>query len=328
VRLASAIVWHTDLITDPDTLAVVDAALGEDAARLGPLSVTKTAQRIDALIAQHDPAAVRRSRAAARGRHVTLTPADHATGTAGLWGSLYATDAAILDRRLTQLAGQVCADDPRTVEQRRADALGALAAGAASLACGCANPDCPAHLDADPRAAAVTIHVVADATTLTAPPDPHTAGPPQRRPLTPDMTLAQALAPHPEPPAPRLPAAHLTGGVSLPAALVAELARAGARVSPLLLPAEVSPEPGYRPSAALARFIRCRDLTCRFPGCDRPADRTDIDHTLAYPAGPTHPSNLKCLCRKHHLLKTFWAGWRDKQFPDGTIEWTSPTGHT
>ncbi|MEE6180086.1 DUF222 domain-containing protein, partial [Mycobacterium sp. 050134] len=32
VRLASAIVWHTDLITDPDTLAVVDAALGEDAA--------------------------------------------------------------------------------------------------------------------------------------------------------------------------------------------------------------------------------------------------------------------------------------------------------
>ncbi|MEE6177217.1 hypothetical protein SKC42_12170, partial [Mycobacterium sp. 050134] len=32
--------------------------------------------------------------------------------------------------------------------------------------------------------------------------------------------------------------------------------------------------------------------------------------------------------RKHHLLKTFWAGWRDKQFPDGTIEWTSPTGHT
>lgn len=41
-------------------------------------------------------------------------------------------------------------------------------------------------------------------------------------------------------------------------------------------------------------------------------------------------SNLKCLCRHHHLLKTFYRGpngWRDRQFPDGTLEWTSPTGH-
>jgi hypothetical protein len=52
---------------------------------------------------------------------------------------------------------------------------------------------------------------------------------------------------------------------------------------------------------------------------------------VAYPVGPTHPSNLKCLCRFHHLLKTFWNGtngWRDRQLPDGTIVWTSPTGHT
>jgi hypothetical protein len=30
-------------------------------------------------------------------------------------------------------------------------------------------------------------------------------------------------------------------------------------------------------------------------------------------------------------LKTFWngvRGWRDRQLPDGTIIWTSPTGHT
>lgn len=32
--------------------------------------------------------------------------------------------------------------------------------------------------------------------------------------------------------------------------------------------------------------------------------------------------------RKHHLLKTFWTGWRDEQHPDGTILWTSPSGHT
>ena len=31
----------------------------------------------------------------------------------------------------------------------------------------------------------------------------------------------------------------------------------------------------------------------------------DIDHTVAYPLGPTHPSNLKCLCRFHCDARTF-----------------------
>lgn len=30
--------------------------------------------------------------------------------------------------------------------------------------------------------------------------------------------------------------------------------------------------------------------------------------------------------RCHHLLKTFWTGWRDEQWPDGTVVWTSPSG--
>jgi hypothetical protein len=80
----------------------------------------------------------------------------------------------------------------------------------------------------------------------------------------------------------------------------------------------------------LAEFVRFRDLCCRFPGCDAPADACDIDHTVPFPLGPTHPSNLKLLCRYHHLLKTFYAGldgWRDRQEPDGTVVWTSPTGH-
>ena len=50
-----------------------------------------------------------------------------------------------------------------------------------------------------------------------------------------------------------------------------------------------------------------------------------------YPVGPTHPSNLKLLCRFHHLLKTFHTGphgWTDRQLPDGTVIFTAPTGHT
>lgn len=87
----------------------------------------------------------------------------------------------------------------------------------------------------------------------------------------------------------------------------------------------------YQPSAALERAVRCRDLTCRFPGCSRPAMVCDLDHTVPfnhhYPAagGRTVAENLKCLCRQHHRLKTF-GGWRDEQLVDGTVIWTSPTG--
>lgn len=54
----------------------------------------------------------------------------------------------------------------------------------------------------------------------------------------------------------------------------------------------------HTPSAALRDFVRCRDLTCRFPGCDRAAVGCDVDHAIPYDdGGPTQASNLKCLCR-------------------------------
>ncbi len=64
------------------------------------------------------------------------------------------------------------------------------------------------------------------------------------------------------------------------------------------------------------------------PGCDRPARDCDLDHTIPYSeGGPTHAGNLKCYCRTHHLVKTFW-GWDEQQLPDGTLILTSPAGHT
>ena len=53
----------------------------------------------------------------------------------------------------------------------------------------------------------------------------------------------------------------------------------GARLTPLGVPD--GPEPGYRLSAGLARFIRWRDLSCRWPGCE--ARICDTDHTVPYP---------------------------------------------
>ncbi|WP_155770152.1 DUF222 domain-containing protein, partial [Mycobacterium asiaticum] len=161
VHLASTIVWHTDLIDDPAILARIDAALAADATRYGPLSAPKTATAIDALITRHDAAAARRTRTAHRGRDVIITPANN-TGTATLWGTLSALDAALLDRRLQDMARGVCGADPRTLGQRRADALGALAADGTHLACTCGDPDCPHRDRVDARAQAVLIHVVAD----------------------------------------------------------------------------------------------------------------------------------------------------------------------
>ena len=37
--------------------------------------------------------------------------------------------------------------------------------------------------------------------------------------------------------------------------------------------------------STIAEFVRCRDLTCRAPGCDQPAVYCDIDHTVAYADG-------------------------------------------
>jgi hypothetical protein len=147
------------------------------------------------------------------------------------------------------------------------------------------------------------------------------------------MTLAEALTRDPEPGAPaaasvRASAALITGGGVVPAPLLAELIAGGARISAVCDPGELGLELHYRPSAKLAEFIRMRDLTCRFPGCDVPAECCDIDHTVPWPLGPTHPSNLKCECRKHHLLKTFWTAWNEVQPPDGTVLWTAPSGRT
>lgn len=85
----------------------------------------------------------------------------------------------------------------------------------------------------------------------------------------------------------------------------------------------------YRPPRDLDRFVRHRDGTCRFPGCGRSARLADLDHTLRFPDGPTVASNLTALCRRHHRFKHL-AGWDVRAGPGAdagtqTI-WTSPTG--
>lgn len=284
------IAYRTEMVTDADAAATLDRSIAARAARWGSLSQGRMAREIDQLVNQVDRDAVRRRQERARDRDVTVY--DAADGTSDISGRLFATDAAALDHRLDALAATVCPADPRTTGQRRADALGALAAGAERLMCRCGTSDCPA---AAAVASAVVIHVVADQATL------------EGRAETPG---------------------HLFGADTLISAELLREIAAAARLRPLIDPAGTPPEPRYRPSAALADFIRARDLTCRAPGCDRPATDCDLDHTVPYRCGgATHASNMKALCRFHHILKTFW-GWRDCQLPDGTVLWRLPGGRT
>ncbi|MGW9632283.1 DUF222 domain-containing protein [Agromyces sp. NPDC055520] len=82
----------------------------------------------------------------------------------------------------------------------------------------------------------------------------------------------------------------------------------------------------YRPPADLRRWLRVRDETCRFPGCNRSAVRCELDHGIDWHCdGRTACDNLAHLCARHHNLK-HETSWSLQHRPDGVLEWTSPAG--
>lgn len=85
------------------------------------------------------------------------------------------------------------------------------------------------------------------------------------------------------------------------------------------------PTQSYRIPAAMARLVRLRDGSCRFPGCSTPTRHCDLDHVRPWPAGPTAPTNLIALCRRHHRVKQR-PGWTVHLHPDGRVTWHDPTG--
>jgi hypothetical protein len=290
-RLFATIVYRTDLITDEQVLAAVDAQLAVKVPRWPSMTRGRLAAQVDTIVARVDVDAVRRRQQRQADREVWI--GDGGEGISEIHGSLFTPDAHALDKRLEALAATVCEHDPRSPQQRRADALGALAAAADRLGCRCGRADCAAGKR--PAATPVIIHVIAEQATIDGRGD--------------------------------APASEVGADELITPELVAELA-ASAKLVPLIHPGDAPPEKGYVPSKALADFVRCRDLTCRWPGCDRPAVGCDLDHTIPYSqGGRTHASNLKCYCKTHHLVKTFW-GWGEQQLADGTLILTSPAGHT
>jgi hypothetical protein len=300
-RAVALIIARTELVSDDALMAQLDASLAERIGSWQCWSRRRIINAVDAAVRAIDPEAVKERRARANNdRHMTVTPLPD--GTAQVRGSLPATAGAAFDQRLAQLANAVCAKDSRTITQRRADALTALCEYRA-LACDCGQPDCPARPnDAQPPAVSTVLNVIATEATVNG--DSDQPG-------------------------------YLEGYGVIDAEQVRELTET-ATIRPVECPTPTEEEAlRYQPSAALERWIRCRDLTCRFPGCDRKAAICDLDHTTPFnhadpkSGGWTVFWDLACYCREQHRLKTFHGGpggWRDEQLPDGTIVWTSPTG--
>ncbi|KAB1641924.1 HNH endonuclease signature motif containing protein [Gulosibacter chungangensis] len=82
----------------------------------------------------------------------------------------------------------------------------------------------------------------------------------------------------------------------------------------------------YEMCLGMRRFLEIRDRTCRFPGCIRPAERCDADHTHPYSEhGLTDVENLAHLCRGHHVQKHH-KPWTVTNLGGGVLEWRTPQG--
>ena len=65
------------------------------------------------------------------------------------------------------------------------------------------------------------------------------------------------------------------------------------------------------------------------PFCGQRVGWADHDHVVPHgQGGQTTCTNLCCLCRTHHRLKTLFRGWLFAMDPDGTLHVTTPTGIT
>lgn len=82
---------------------------------------------------------------------------------------------------------------------------------------------------------------------------------------------------------------------------------------------------GYKPSQSLRHLVVTRQRRCSFPGCRRPAVRSDLDHTTPFDqGGMTCECNLSPLCRRHHLAKQA-PGWQLTQPKPGEMVWRLPS---
>lgn len=254
-----------------------------------PLPAFRRAVRSAVITADPDSVDRQRKQGVADRRVVARA---EAPGVTSVWALLPAEDAAALMTAVQQLAGSFDPADGRTADQRRADALTELALNHLGL-----STD---SVEAPSRGLRPTVAVTVALSTL--------------------LGLDEHCG-------------ELDGHGPIPAALARALAGDQTGTWRRLVTDErgVLLDYGrstYRPPADLRRFVQARDRICRFPGCSHPANRCELDHLVRWAdGGTTDQANLHALSGRHHHAKDD-HGWRPTRRPDGTTEWTSPTGHT
>jgi len=193
---------------------------------------------------------------------------------------------AILQTALNALSGPPTPDDKRSPKQRRADALVELA------------------------------RQKLDSGSL-----PAVGG--QKPHLTVTVSMA-TLANQPG-----SPAADLEWAQPIPAETARRLA-CDAAVTPIFLDSESNQPRAGQTSRSISgsqrKALVFRDKGCRFPGCDRPADWTDVHHLKHWADGGKHVmDNMILLCRRHHRM-VHEEGWQLVVTAEGNIVALMPDG--
>jgi 5-methylcytosine-specific restriction endonuclease McrA len=109
-------------------------------------------------------------------------------------------------------------------------------------------------------------------------------------------------------------------------------------VKPVIDLADTVAVDSYEVPDRIAARVKLTRTTCSFPHCRRPADSSDLDHTVEYvppdqggPPGQTSTENLAPLCRHDHRAKTHPSPpgrpWAVRGLSPGHWLWTSPLGH-
>jgi hypothetical protein len=331
-RRARVIVDGTAIVT-PEQARRIEAHVLPKAERLTP---AKLRQAVEKLVAVDDPdGAEDRHAAALERRDVCSFPLPD--GMAEIVATLSAEDAEAVMTALNAAAvAMKTADpsDPRTLAQRRADALAEI--GWEALATGRLNP----HTCGHPEPAADSADRAGEGEPDSATGTPAAGGAAQRcacggqrlargrgdRPVSVGVTvpLSTLIGLDDQP-------AELAGYGPIPASVARRLAAHGTwrriltdPISGAVLDYGTS---RYRPPPDLVEMVHVRDRTCRWPGCHHPAARTQADHTTpAAAGGTTSAGGLGPECWPCHLAKTH-TGWVVEQPEPGRFEWTAPDGH-
>lgn len=307
----------------PDTIERIDCRISEAILGRDQMSIARFTALVDSIVAKVDPVAMKRRRERAQAdRRVTIRPDRFAPGQSRVSAQVAITDGAVLDAALDSMAAGVHAGDPRTLEERRADALPALARRLNHLPCRCEN--CLAVANTPDEGPEPTL---ADP----APADPEPAASAPSGPVTVIHVIANQSTIDGEDDDPGYVDGHGTIDADTVRDLVADPATRVVGVDPARLEQWLTTN-AYRPGKRAQAFVRTGELCCTFPGCNNAVWTCDLDHTTPFDhthperGGATAPRNLKPLCRFHHRIKTF-THWRDFQDSLGAVVFESPTGH-